>query len=197
MNASFADNTIKPPKGMWEIVHKNGSTQDIINTILMADKESKDDTKFFANAFTSGNLKALWQFVRNHIKYKEDPNGDERVMSPAATWKKGKADCKSMSIFIASVLKNMGIPYKYRFVAWTAGNVSHVYPVALVGNKEIILDAVHKKFNEEVPFHHGYDYTPQASGEYEVSKISGLNPTSSQGIVGLALIAFIAYKIMS
>lgn len=194
MNANFANSTIQPPKGLWEIVHQNGSTQDIINTILMADKEAKDDTRFFANAFHSSNLKALWQFVRNNIKYKEDPDGDERVMSPAATWKKGKADCKSMSIFITSVLKNMCIPYKYRFVAWQPGNVTHVYPVAIVDGKEIILDAVHKRYNEEVPFHHGYDYFPESDGSFSKQKISGI-PYEYISIIGFALMALLAYKI--
>lgn len=148
-------------------VVSNGTTNDIIAAIYEADQISAPYTRDFARSQASFSVKDtcanLWSFVKNNVPYVEDPDGWQFIKSPGALWKArwnsiggtGKGgDCKSMSLFVASCLQNLDIPYCYRFITETAGNdVHHVYIVAYDANgNEIYIDCVHDYFNEEIPY---------------------------------------------
>jgi transglutaminase-like putative cysteine protease len=107
-------------------------------------------------------LRNIWSFVRNNVQYRQDRPGHEKVKSPAALFAVGHGDCKSFSVAIAAILRHLGIPYKYRFTAYSPGDYTHVYVVAYPkGNQPVIMDAVHTKFDDEVPYQRKKDYTPQ------------------------------------
>lgn len=153
----IADTTIPDPQNNVDVMHENGSTKDIISVIMYADQHSAQYTKEFAQTFTGDVYDItdqLYHFVQNNITYKEDPPGVQWIKSPAQLWSDKIGDCKSFSIFIGSVLKNLGIRFVYRFVSFTrTGDVSHVYIVAYDNDgNEIILDAVPPmQYNEEHP----------------------------------------------
>lgn len=195
MNRSFVNNIIPSPVNKeYAVFNGNFDTQDIINNILLADARSWKETRLLSKQFTKNNLYKLWLFVKTNIRYREDKS-NQYVKHPARAWADKKADCKSMSLFIGTVLRNMGIPYKYRFVSYKPGDVTHVYVIAMLGNKKIILDAVHDTYNEEVPYHSGIDYTPKQNGNYEYAKVSGIQNSSIKNILVLAGIVFIGYKL--
>jgi hypothetical protein len=160
-----------PPPLFKEVVrYKNGDTFDIINTILYADAKSSEQTKPIALAFRGRTMdetcKNLWTFVNKNIKYTPDRRGHEKVQAPAMLWHTKKGDCKSFSIFIGSVLKNLGIPYYYRFVKYSEDrDYTHVYIVA-GRNKNYIIDAVHTQFNNELAFKDRKDYGPMTKISY-------------------------------
>lgn len=157
VSVSIANNLMPSPKGTVNVVHKKGYTRDIINTILEADKKAHLDTKALAEKFNT--LEDIWTFVHTKISYKKDAPGDERIKLPSVTWKDRYADCKSMSLFIGSILKNKGIPYAYRFTKYDNDrDYTHIYVIAYPGGNEIILDAVHDTFNEEVEYTAKKDY---------------------------------------
>ena len=52
------------------------------------------------------DLESIWTFVHTKIEDVRDEPGDERIKLPAVTWKDRYGDCKSMSLFIGSILKN-------------------------------------------------------------------------------------------
>lgn len=171
-------------------------TQDIIDTVLYGDSRAGKETKLLAKQFSKRDLSKLWLFVKENIRYKEDGK-NQFVQHPATLWKSKKGDCKSFSLFIGSVLKNMGIPYKYRFVSYKKGDVTHVYVVAMLQGQEIILDAVHHTYNEEVPYYHAMDYTPRQNGKYTYAKVAGIKKDESNIMQYLVLagIIFIGYKL--
>lgn len=156
------------PQNVEERKYKKGDTQDIINVIMYADKQSGPYTTEVAPMFQKGTYKAtaecIWNFIHNNIKYIADTPGHERVKSPAKTWHDGYGDCKSFSIMAGSILKNLGIPYKYRFVAYEEdSDYTHVYIIVRGGH---ILDAVHTKFNEELPYSRKKDIKPMTKVSY-------------------------------
>ena len=134
--------------GKTEIIKKWGNTQDIIDVLLLSDKDENwvNQTKEFAQQFTPdrSGLRKLVYWVLDNIKYKIDPPGQQWIKSPARTVADGYADCKSLTLFITSVLQHLGIKYRIRFVGYKGQvKVSHVYCIAFVDNSWLPLDTVY------------------------------------------------------
>jgi ElaB/YqjD/DUF883 family membrane-anchored ribosome-binding protein len=130
------------------------NTQDIIKAILRVDEEYTRDTVGIANRFKRKTIletcKALYDFALN-FPYKEDEQREndegpwQWVRNPKRLINGEPSDCKSFSVFIGGVLKNLGIDYIYRFASYDGQALGHVYVVALDENgKGIILDPVYQ-----------------------------------------------------
>ena len=162
--ASIANTVMPPPVHEDRIWKQDGHTDDIVDAILSAEQWNQDQTAALApylkGGSTSETLRNVWFFIRSNIRYKKDAPGYERVKLPAKTWADREGDCKSMSVFIAGLLKNLGIPAKYRFVSYEKGRpVTHVYVVATPkGSREVIVDAVHTRFDTEEPYKSKREY---------------------------------------
>ncbi|HQY57589.1 MAG: hypothetical protein KA240_03795 [Nitrospira sp.] len=55
-------------------------------------------------------LTELYRFVQHDIGYLDDPVAREHIQSPQATLQIGAGDCEDLSILLASLLDNVGIP---------------------------------------------------------------------------------------
>lgn len=126
-----------------------GMTEDIIQEIIRTIKKTVSNLSAFAmnlkGATTEETLQNDWNFVRNYITYKLDPDGDQYIKSPSRTFWDGYADCKSFSIFLASLLFNQGFRnFGFRFVSFSDSAIyTHVYIyVHRANGKTYILDAV-------------------------------------------------------
>lgn len=149
-----AKKTIPAPDYKSVVRHKDGDTQDIINTILYADSMLGSYMCSFASAFdkTYDGLYELWDFTRKSITYLPDEPGHEKVKDPRVTWKDKSGDCKSFSLFIGSVLKCLGISYKYRFASYAGKDPTHVYVIAKLNGRDVILDSTIDRFDYEVSY---------------------------------------------
>lgn len=96
----------------------------------------------------------VWRMMRPPMmRYVEDHmNGDQLPKQPANLWADGQGDCKSYTIFISSVLTNLGIPNWLRLVRYDRDTWQHIYTVARVGSKKYVLDGCLAGFNREKPF---------------------------------------------
>ncbi|MBK9728438.1 MAG: transglutaminase domain-containing protein [Saprospiraceae bacterium] len=160
IQAALDTRAIPKPDGVRKTYYEDGGTWDIIKVILMADNKLGQYMCDFASQFEKSyaGLYDLWSFVHNNIRYVADRPGLEKVKDPRVTWKDGYGDCKSFSLFLASVLKCLGIKYRYRFAAYgRSEEPTHVYIVATLNNREVILDSVHDTFDEEVEFYKKWD----------------------------------------
>lgn len=165
--------------GENDLKHENGNTQDIMNVLLAADDKAAAFAKKFAPTLKGASLfdtcKNVFDFVKTQIPYKIDTPGYQWIKSPGRLWADRQGDCKSFSLFIGSCLRNLGIPYGYRFTSYVANNPTptHVYVyVPLKDGKELILDAVWKgPFNSQKPYAHKIDKL--------MSKISYLGSTDN------------------
>ncbi len=150
----IANTTIRPAKNSGVLNTPDGDTQDIIKAILAANRTCAADTKLFARQLigktTEQTIRNVWAFVKDNIKYVLDPIGEQFIKTPARTWLDGFADCKSRSIFQASLLQNLGIPFAYRFASYDPrGTYTHVYIVAKPKGGHYVSDPDMPDFNTE------------------------------------------------
>lgn len=91
--------------------------------------------------YYAGEANALFQFVRDQIRYVQDIAGMETVQSPVATLDNGAGDCDDKATLLAALLES--INHKTRFIAcgFRPGEISHVYVETKVGQSWVPLDA--------------------------------------------------------
>jgi hypothetical protein len=157
--------SIPQPINNEVVLFYNGNTQDIINSILYADSMVGDSLKEFSTQFSKDidGLKAIWLLVKNNIEHKNDPEGKQNILMPAALWSCKKGDSKSKTLFVNAVLKSMGIECKYKFASYdNTRNVTHVYTVAYLDYEEILIDTSLSIFNMEAVNNYNISY-PLAS----------------------------------
>lgn len=144
------------------------NTDDIIAQVQEVIYTDADDTQRLAARYprTVEGLRQLYRDVYNRIRYVEDPNFYQWVQTPSFLWHHSRrGDCKSLTVFISSVLQNMGIPHLIRYTSYDFSpwrperkkKFKHVYPVALLNGREIPMDIVYQKqengrFGTEKPF---------------------------------------------
>lgn len=88
---------------------------------------------------------AIFNHLAQFVRYKLDPPNVQYIKSPARLLADGCGDCKSLTMYIVCCLHCLGISHIIRFVAFDNDTqYTHVYPVALDGTREIILDACEK-----------------------------------------------------
>ena len=131
--------------GIEKIINGNGYTADIINAVCSVYEKDNGQTKEFVDQFKGTDLekcRSLFWWVVDHIKYKIDPIGVQMIKTPGRTVADGVADCKSMTILIASCLRSMNIKHVIRFAGYNGGDYTHVYSVAEINGKQITVDPV-------------------------------------------------------
>ena len=73
-----------------------------------------------------GEIKALHAFVRDHVRYTNDPRGVEMVQTPQATLEMGVGDCDDKSTLLAALLESIGRPARVVAIALGGRDLSHV-----------------------------------------------------------------------
>lgn len=157
---TLGDIGIKPPRQTVNLRMRKYKTRNIIDLVNEVLKSDADDTEVFARRFSSdkAGMRAIFDFVDHNFIYQEDPESNQWVQTPSYLWSTKQGDCKSYTVFISSVLQNMGIKHIVRYVSYGGSNVTHVYPVALIGGKEVVMDVVYKK-QKGAPFGSEKKYT--------------------------------------
>lgn len=184
---------IRPDRGTEKIRYRNGDTDNIITVIMDMDEVAyKSISPEAVECLRGGNqyetLRNVWRFVKHNVRYKPDARGREKVKSPAALFAAGSGDCKSFSIAEAAILKVLGFKnIRYRFASYSPGaDVTHVYTVVKLGGQDVIMDAVHSRFDDEVAYSWKMDKkaAPLPAG---VSGIHGpITPMSVNGLITIA-----------
>lgn len=192
MDLSYtADRMIPKAKNKRAMENPDALTRDIVASILKCYEQSNYQVKDLAPYLDTGEIystcKKVWQFIKSNIAYKVDPENVQWVKEPAKTWHDRQCDCKGYAIFIASLLKWLGIKGAFRFVSFSEDDPepTHVYVVVKNRGKEIILDDVMPRFDKEKKYCFKYDY-PMT----QLYRVSGMPPRiSSQKLSTLEDIA--------
>ncbi|NLO72287.1 MAG: transglutaminase domain-containing protein [Porphyromonadaceae bacterium] len=178
----------------------SGKTSDIVSVVMETYNKDWQQVSELAKTFGSGNIpvakvcKNIFDYVIDNVQYREDPPGVQWVKTPARLLADGVGDCKSMSIFIASCLRALGIDHFFRFVSFNnRKEATHVYVVAkpspLMGRDGeglIIIDPVVRpiQFNKEERYTFKSDIG--MSGNYYMS---GLGAITNQVIHSNSIIS--------
>lgn len=149
-----------PPMGENVRIKKRAELEDTVALMKRVIRETLSDTSKVANLLKSGNVKQtlanVWNFCFKYLQYRRDEENIEQVRRPARTWRDRKqgVDCDCMTVFIGSILLNLGIPFVIRLSrnSMSAIGFEHVYPVAITNQDEVIMDCVVHQFNFEAPY---------------------------------------------
>ncbi len=167
------------------VIKGSGKAQlrDTLKLMQHVIEETLSDTALLAQKLKSNSViqtsRNIWYFVYAHIQYKMDKRGIEQVRRPSRTWadRKTGVDCDCYTVFIGSILSNLGIPYNIRITKYGGKqHFQHVYPVVKNGGKEIILDCVTDRFNYEVPYSEKKDIRVKNTLNIKtISELSGVD----------------------
>lgn len=151
--------------GKKTVIYEDGDTQDIMEVIFMGERRfqhyGKEFCKWANKNFeaTEQGLRKLWDLVHHSIKYEVDPDGDQDIKTPPALAEIRKGDCKSKTLFVNAVLRCIGVPYIIRFTAYGMDKtIKHVYTIAFLNGRKIIMDTVNTAFNQEALWGHKQDF---------------------------------------
>jgi hypothetical protein len=139
-------------------VNKSGTNSDIIKAIHYylpyAIYQSKRRSSMFEGKNNKETANNIWSFIKHNINYIEDSISFQDIKLPNRLIKDKKGDCKSFSMLAASILENLGIPYKFAYTSYTNSKTpGHVY---IQTDDGYIIDAVWNKFNSEKPYTYKY-----------------------------------------
>ncbi|MDE2020934.1 MAG: hypothetical protein KGJ13_11410 [Patescibacteria group bacterium] len=114
---------------------KQGKTNPIIRqkaTELTQELRQKDFT---------GEIRSLFDFVQNNIRYVRDIAGVETLHYPEQILLQEHGDCDDKAILLASLLAAIGHPTRFVAVGFKPGHFSHVFVDTRYGPGWLTLDA--------------------------------------------------------
>jgi len=194
-NGSQFDKYFPMPQGIDKIIHADANVNqtvkmmiDIVNQDAHLIKKASEE--IFKKETVEKTAEHLFDWIFKYIKY--DLEQGEQLRNPVMTYHLGQrmarkhfakngeytqefsADCDDMSIFIASVLKNLNIPYQFRIASYKDfygkdRGFSHVYTMIPLEGKTIIIDPVYHLFNAEKP------YSNEKTFDMNKNELSGIS----------------------
>lgn len=170
--------------GKQTLEHAHALNSDIIKTIhknyVRGVQQMQKHAPKFKGRNTTETAQNIWNFLKKEINYKRDPDHAQLIKLPGRLAADQTGDCKSYSLFAASVLGALGKPVKFRYTSYTSDNTpSHVYTVTKnEAGQDVIIDAVYNQFNAEKPYKHKIDK------KMKVYTLAGIN--GNQAINGLS-----------
>lgn len=143
---------MNPPKfeGIDAVYKSKADNKDIrdllVKLVPKATAQMKDFSKQFKGRTEEETCRNIFNYIKSNIRYVAD--GSEQIIKlPSALLRKRVGDCKSFSLFTASVLENLKIPYKFVYTSYNSNPIpQHVY---VVTNNGCIIDVVYGIFNQE------------------------------------------------
>jgi len=118
----------------------------LVKLVPKAKAQMVEFSKGFKGRTNKETCKKIFDYIKNNFTYVAD-GGEQIIKLPSALLKKRVGDCKSYSLFTASILENLKIPYKFVYTSYNNNPIpAHVYVVTEDG---CIIDAVYGIFNAE------------------------------------------------
>ena len=158
-------------EGIDAVYKSKADNKDIRDLLVKLVPKAKAQMGTFAQKFKGRNpqetCKNIFDYIKSNFTYVAD-GGEQIIKLPSALLRKKVGDCKSYSLFTASILENLKIPYKFVYTSYSANPIpQHVYVVTENG---CIIDVVYGIFNQEKK--PTYKYTQDMNVRY-MSGISG------------------------
>ena len=155
------------------VVTRDGINNDIVKALnsqfALAVQQSNGVRFSGADGLSKG--RAIYNYVRNNVRYVKDPPGKQIIKLPARLIRDVQhGDCKSMALAAAAFMYVNGFKnVRLRYASYDKADPtpSHVYAVGTYNGRQIIIDPVYRLYNQEVPYKHYIDYP------MEISVLSG------------------------
>lgn len=150
MNRQDLIELLPPYRDKWVMVNPNQSVKDIVRDVLNKHREFSPYYDKIAEKFDEGNTEdvcsGLYHFLKENIKYREEPDADQTTALPTGILTRGYGDCKHYASFAGGVLDALNrrgrrIDWNYRFASYRPDPTPHhVFIVARVDGREIWID---------------------------------------------------------
>lgn len=170
-NGKKFNHLIKRADGQ-EVFIKNGNVIETVENCIEIIGSHFREVEELASMLQGDSLKDtcrnIFNFSYSYLQYQKDDDGTEQLRTPARSWLDGQIifkqkgnlsagiDCDDYSIFVGSLLKNLGIPFKLRITKYDGKkNFQHIYVIVpAVGDSEdeIVIDPVLSKFDYQKPY---------------------------------------------
>lgn len=189
MDAELIISKLPAFQGNKVLIKKNQTVADIIAETLESHELFAADYDRIAYYFQGnsgrGTLEKIFNFLKLNVRYREEPERNQQIKSPAAVLQTGVCDCKSYAHFIGGVLdalNRQGGNYDW-FYAFASYNKrvsvpGHVFVICNIDGKQYWVDPVLKSFDARFP-------SPESiSGKKKIDtmalyRVSGVNNSGS------------------
>jgi transglutaminase-like putative cysteine protease len=125
-----------PPSSLLQIpdgVEGTKATLKLMSDLVKAGKKSLT-VRSKALALTdglpqkdrAGEVRALFNYVKEEIRYIRDPSRVELLQFPEQTMSQASGDCDDKSVLLAALLEAIGHPTRFVAMGFTPGTISHV-----------------------------------------------------------------------
>ena len=174
-------------QGIDVTYRSQADNKDIRDLLVKLVPKAKAQMVEFSKQFKGRNqketCKKIFDYIKNNFTYVAD-GGEQVIKLPSALLKKRVGDCKSYSLFTASILENLKIPYKFVYTSYNNNPIpAHVYVVTEDG---CIIDAVYGIFNaEKKPT---YRYTQDMNVRYMAGIGANCTSCNSDGMGKVTII---------
>lgn len=158
--------------GLKEKISGDADNADLRKAILEALPEAVEQTKELAPYFKATNeretAKRIFDFLKARVKYKAD-DYRQVIQLPSAILRPGAiSDCKSLSLFTAAILQNLGIPWHFVLASYSDSTIpGHIYVQTDSG---VIIDVVWGKFDSEKKPKYRYKMSYKGGPEIKVNE---------------------------
>ena len=155
----------------------------LVKLVPKAKSQMVEFSKQFKGRTNKETCKKIFDYIKSNFTYVAD-GGEQIIKLPSALLKKRVGDCKSYSLFTASILENLKIPYKFVYTSYNNNPIpAHVYVVTEDG---CIIDAVYGIFNaEKKPT---YRYTQDMNVRYMAGIGANCTSCNSDGMGKVTII---------
>lgn len=125
----------------------NKDIRDLLEKLVPeATKQMSSFAQQFRGATQEQTCRNIFNYIKNNFRYVADQE-EQIIKLPSALLRKKVGDCKSYSLFTASILSNLGIPYHFVYASYNDNPIPHhVYVETENGCK---IDVVYGIFNKE------------------------------------------------
>lgn len=152
-----------PGKGKQIIRHTKAYNGDLRAQIESDFLLAKYQTKKFADRFKGADrrstAKNVHDFIRRNFIYLKDAPENQQIKLPSRLLKDLTGDCKSVSLFAAAILSNIGLPVSFKYASYDKKQPtpSHIYVTTQdESGNEIIVDGTAPTFDFEKPPAHSF-----------------------------------------
>lgn len=97
-------------------------------------------TRYLEQKDWFGEVYALWDFVKNRVRYVRDIAGVETLQTPDVILQNLSGDCDDKAMLLAALLQAIDHPVRFVAVGFQPGSYSHVYPETLIGRAWMALE---------------------------------------------------------
>lgn len=171
-------------------VSNNQTSDEIIDYLCIAVQDSAKDFPALRKQFNSPDkleaLQSIFDYTQENFTYYKEPPSKQQVRTAGRVINDKIIDCKGFSTFIVCCCLACDIPANFKVASYNYFDhtPTHVYVVAFVNNKRVVLDGTLKKFDKEHPYKNAFEVKPKI--KKSIMGLEYLQGTPSNQIYGKA-----------